>query len=159
MRAYIGLGSNLGDGPELIKAAIRTLERYDSISIKGMSSLYRTAPWGFEDQADFTNAVAEVETDLEPLELLRLLLKVEAGMGRDRNVDHWGPRVMDLDLLMYGDIALATPELELPHPRMHQRKFVLVPLLELNADVNIPGVGAAQNCLAGVAKQRVEKID
>ncbi|HLF29953.1 MAG TPA: 2-amino-4-hydroxy-6-hydroxymethyldihydropteridine diphosphokinase [Xanthomonadales bacterium] len=158
MRALVGLGSNQGDGPESIGKALLELARNESVRVGRVSSLYRTAPWGIEAQAEFTNAVAEIETELEPLELLSVLLRVEQQLGRIRNAVRWGPRVIDLDLLCCDQLQLHTPELDLPHPRMHQRAFVLVPLLELDPETNIPGVGSARHCLEKLGKSAVERL-
>jgi 2-amino-4-hydroxy-6-hydroxymethyldihydropteridine diphosphokinase len=158
MRAFIGLGSNQGDGPESISKALLELARTESVHVGRVSSLYRTAPWGLEAQADFTNAVAEIETELAPLELLALLLRIERQLGRIRSAARWGPRVIDLDLLCCDRYQLHTPELDLPHPRMHQRAFVLVPLLELEPELTIPGVGSALECLEKLAKSDVERL-
>jgi len=157
MQAYISLGSNIGDGPALIHAAIEILDSCESVSVVRLSSLYRTAAWGRENQPDFTNAVAELESDLSPLDLLNTLLAVEEQMGRDRSTGHWGPRSIDLDLLLCGQHTIDTENLHLPHPRMHLRKFVLEPLVELDRQVHIPGVGAALDCLLKVADQQVEQ--
>ena len=158
-QAYIGLGSNLGDGPSRIHAATKALEHNEALSRVRVSSLYRTAPWGRGDQADFTNAAAEVETALEPDELLRELQAIETRMHRDRSVGRWGPRTIDLDLLMYEHLSMQSANLVLPHPRLHQRKFVLAPLLELNPGIVIPGIGPGADCLVLVENQRVEKIE
>ncbi len=126
--AYIGLGSNVGDSKALIRQAIAMLAQ--SMRVVKVSSLYHTEPVGFREQEDFINAVAEVETDRTPDELLRICRTVEDRLGRVRSV-RWGPRTIDLDILLYGDIAFNTPSLVVPHPRMAERKFVLAPLAEI----------------------------
>jgi len=158
VRALIGLGSNLGDGPEMIRAALRELEKHDGIQVERVSSLYRTAPWGNEAQTDFTNAVAELSTSLAPAALLRQLLRTERLLGRVRDGVRWGPRHIDLDLLCCEGLELHSAELELPHPRMHLRAFVLVPLLELDPNAFIPGVGYARDCLEQVGAQGVQRL-
>lgn len=158
MRAFIGLGSNQGDGPEHIKRALLELVRNKTLRVARVSSLYRTAPWGHQAQPDFTNAVAEIETGLTPLELLSVLLKTEQQLGRIRSGVRWGPRIIDLDLLCCDQNQQHTPELHLPHPRMQQRAFVLVPLLELEPEMTIPGVGSARECLEKLDKSGVERL-
>jgi 2-amino-4-hydroxy-6-hydroxymethyldihydropteridine diphosphokinase len=155
---YIGLGSNLGDGSALIRSAVALLGSGPGIRILRVSSLYRSAPWGLRDQPDFTNAVAELTTELEPEDLLRALLECERRLGRVRSAERWGPRSIDIDLLAYGDRQTHTPSLELPHPRMAERAFVLIPLLELAPDYAIPGIGPANACLERLAGQKVERI-
>lgn len=158
MRAFIGLGSNLGDGAALIRTALQELDQQDSVQVVRRSSLYRSAAWGLVDQPDFTNAVAELETGLTPEQLLAVLLETETLMGRDRQAVRWGPRCIDLDLLCCGDLVIHGPGLELPHPRLYQRAFVLIPLLELDPDVYIPGSGSARNCLDQLEKQQVKRL-
>lgn len=159
VRAYVGLGSNLGDGRALINAALVELDRNASIHMVRCSSFYCSAARGFEAQPDFVNAVAELESSLSARELLAVLLATEEKGGRVRSPIRWGPRTIDLDLLLYGQQALRQPGLEVPHPRMHLRAFVLLPLLELVPELDIPGIGPARECLGALEKQRVEKID
>lgn len=155
---YIGLGSNLGDGSTLIRSALAQLGSYAGIRIVRVSSLYRSAPWGLRDQPDFTNAVAELSTELEPEQLLCALMECERRLGRVRSSERWGPRSIDIDLLIYADRQLHTSTLALPHPRMADRAFVLVPLLELAPCYVIPGIGPASACLERLADQKVERI-
>jgi len=155
-RCFVGLGSNIGDGPEILEQAMLALAKVPGIELRRQSSLYRSAAWGRTDQADFTNAVVEISSRLAPLDLLQKLLQIETEMGRTRDSGHWGPRLIDLDLLCYADLQIETPELVLPHPRMHQRAFVLVPLLELEPDVEIPGVGLARKSLEKLDPQEVQ---
>jgi len=159
MRSYIGLGSNLGDGPAMIRAASAALDRHDSIQVLRVSSLYRSAAWGREDQPDFTNAVAEIETTLDPEKLLAVCLQLEQSLGRVRDDVHWAPRAIDIDVLCCGQFVLNRPELQLPHPLLHKRAFVMVPLLELEPDLTIPGVGSVRTCLDALEFQRVELLD
>lgn len=156
--AYIGVGSNLGDRRENMRRAIRLLAETGEIKVERVAPLYRTAPLGVEDQPEFFNSVVEVETTLSPQELLARLLKVEASLGRVRE-KRWGPRVIDLDLLLYDDLQLVTPELILPHPRLTERAFVVVPLSELAPEMLLPG-GVKAGELAGRLKnhQWVEKV-
>lgn len=151
VRAWIGLGGNREDSRSLLTEALARLSTTPDVDVLRRSVIYRSPAWGVEDQPDFVNAVAELETTLEPRDLLRLLLAVEAGLGRDRSRElRWGPRCIDLDLLTYGDMRLQSDELELPHPRMHLRAFVLVPLLQLEPGFRIPGRGAAADCLQDI---------
>jgi 2-amino-4-hydroxy-6-hydroxymethyldihydropteridine diphosphokinase len=156
--AYVGLGSNLEDPVHQVRLGFEELARLPGTRVLKHSSLYRTAPVGKADQPDFVNAVAALETELAPSDLLSHLLAVEARHGRVR-AERNGPRTLDLDLLLYGDQIVRTAHLEVPHPRMHERAFVLLPLAELSADSVIPGRGPVSNLLASVADQRVTRID
>jgi len=159
MKAWLGLGSNL-QGPETqVSTAIDKLARIDGVEMLQVSGFYRTPPWGDERQDDFVNAVAEVETSLEPVPLLRALQSVENDMGRTRGARRWGPRVIDIDLLLYGDLQFHSAELELPHPRMHERAFVLVPLCELDARLDIPGQGVAGDILKTLDRSGISAIE
>lgn len=129
-KAYIGLGSNIGDKSENIRRALNLLNQNCEINITKISSFYETEPIGYEDQDWFINAVAELETDTSPKELLGILLGIEQEMGRKREIQ-WGPRIIDLDLILYDQLCLNEPDLIIPHPRMHERAFVLVPLAEI----------------------------
>jgi 2-amino-4-hydroxy-6-hydroxymethyldihydropteridine diphosphokinase len=139
-RAWIGLGSNLGDRLGHIKKALGMIERIPETTLVAVSSLYDTAPVGRDDQPRFLNAVAEVATELPPRSLLGELLAIEDRCGRIRR-DMWGPRTLDLDLLVYDDVEESSDELTVPHPRLTERAFVLVPLAEIAPDVVVPGVG------------------
>jgi 2-amino-4-hydroxy-6-hydroxymethyldihydropteridine diphosphokinase len=142
--AYVGLGSNLGDRASTITQAA------DLIDAVRLSTIRETEPWGYEDQPAFLNAVAEVETALPPRLFLGRLLDVEAGLGRDRSGPRWGPRTIDIDLLLYGDLAVDEPGLVVPHPRLTERLFVLEPLAELAPSRKIPGNGTVSEALAGI---------
>lgn len=133
--AYVGLGSNLGDRKGNIKKALGMLGR--DANVCAVSSMYETEPEGYEDQDWFINAVAQIETSLSPDELLKLFKNIELTIGR-RETIRWGPREIDIDLLLYDQICLDTPELIVPHRHMHKRAFVLVPLAEIGADVRHP---------------------
>jgi len=156
MDAWIGLGSNLGNPGAQLKEALLQLGDIAGIELREISGFYRTAPWGKQDQDEFFNAVAMVETKLQPGELLEVLLQIEHQMGRDRSAGRWGPRIIDLDLLSYDDLVMKSPSLELPHPRMHLRAFVLQPLLELDPDFIIAGKRSAKECLSSLGDQDVE---
>ncbi len=131
--AYVGLGSNLNKRLGNLKKAISLIEQNSNIELLKRSSVYRTEPVGPKDQPDFLNMALEVETTLSPLELLGFLQDVEQDMGRKRGAK-WGPRNIDLDLLLYEDQVINSVELTLPHPQMHLRKFVLVPMVEIAKD-------------------------
>ena len=147
MQAWLGLGSNL-DGPVAqLQHAFKLLSETAEIEVLQSSSLYRTPPWGDEEQGDFVNAVIQIETSLAPLTLLHVLQSIENEMGRQRNDRRWGPRVIDIDLLLHGDSEIQSTELELPHPRMHERAFVLLPISELAAELEIAGRGALMEIL------------
>lgn len=154
--AFIGLGANLDDPRAHLLRAIDELAHLPYTSLTAKSSLWRSAPVGYADQPEFVNAVARLDTDLEPEALLGELQNIELAHGRKRCFAN-APRTLDLDLLLYGDEARATPKLTLPHPRMHDRAFVLEPLLEIAPDLSIPGHGSARACLAGIRGQTCEK--
>lgn len=141
-RAYIGLGSNLGDREATIRAAVAALP-----GLVAVSSLQETDPVGKTDQPRFLNGVAAVETDLSAPELLQLLLSVERELGRERR-ERWGPRTIDLDLLLFGDETLDEPGLTVPHPALHERRFALEPLAELDPELLVPGRGRVKDLLA-----------
>jgi 2-amino-4-hydroxy-6-hydroxymethyldihydropteridine diphosphokinase len=156
-RAFIGLGANLGDTQAQLHGAIQALGGFPQTRLVNASSLYRSAPVGYAQQPDFINAVAEVETALSPRDLLDALLQLEAESGRTRSFPN-APRTLDLDLLLYGSEVIVEERLSVPHPRMHERAFVLMPLVEIAPDVDIPGRGAASGWLSRTANQSVEKI-
>jgi 2-amino-4-hydroxy-6-hydroxymethyldihydropteridine diphosphokinase len=135
-KAFIGIGSNLGNRVEHCDNAIKLLET-GGISVLKRSVMIETKPWGVTDQPEFINMVIEIETDLPPDALLALLKKTERAVGRTETV-RWGPRVIDLDILLYGDSVLKTPQLEIPHPRISEREFVLRPLAEIAPDTIHP---------------------
>jgi 2-amino-4-hydroxy-6-hydroxymethyldihydropteridine diphosphokinase len=141
-----------------LKEALLQLGGSPGIELRKISGFYRSAPWGKLDQDDFFNAVAMVETELQPGELLEVLLQIEQQMGRDRSAGRWGPRCIDLDLLTYDDLVMKSSSLELPHPRMHLRAFVLRPVLELDPDFVIAGKRSAKECLSGLDDQEIEYI-
>jgi len=147
--AYVGLGSNLGGPREQVLAALRELGALPGCTLVARSSLYATTPVGPIEQPDYVNAVAALTTQLPPLDLLSALQGVEGAHGRRREGSRWGPRTLDLDLLVYGHRRLREPGLELPHPEMHRRAFVLVPLAEIAPEwLEIPGRGRLADLLA-----------
>jgi 2-amino-4-hydroxy-6-hydroxymethyldihydropteridine diphosphokinase len=156
-RAFIGLGANLGDPEAQVRRACAALAELPRTRLLAASSLYRSAPVGVVGQLDFVNAVAEVETALGAQALLQALLAEESRFGRTREFPN-APRTLDLDLLLYGDRVIAEPGLVVPHPRMHERAFVLAPLAEIAPDIAIPGRGRAAALLAACADQRIERI-
>lgn len=156
--AYIGLGSNLGDKEANLKRALELLDRSPGLRVTRTASFYRTAPVGYTRQDWFLNTVAEVETALAPGELLTLLLAIEKELGRVRTI-HWGPRMVDLDLLLFGGEEIDTPDLVVPHPRLSQRAFVMAPLAELAPELKIAGRGTAAELAEELSKkQAIEKL-
>ncbi len=133
-KVYIGLGSNIGRPIDNLSMAIKMLAQSEEVRITGVSSVYLTEPVGYEDQAWFHNAVAQIETSLSPEALLQLLQEIEIRLGRVRNI-RWGPRTVDLDILCYSDQIISTDNLQVPHPRMLERAFVLAPLAEIAGDM------------------------
>ena len=157
--AYVGIGSNLGNSEKQVLNAIDFLNQQNKCRVCDRSSLYSTAPIGFEDQPNFVNAVCKLRTEMGHFELLELLLKIEAQFGRVRTKQINGPRSIDLDLLLYENQTCYTERLVLPHPRMHERRFVLEPLLEIDSDIFIPGRGRGVDLLAACAHQQVAKLN
>lgn len=151
MRAYIGLGGNLGDREATLRAAVELLAAEPGVAVVVVSSFVETEPWGYADQPWFLNGVCAVETELGPRELLTRLLAVEQRLGRSRgDGPRFGPRSIDLDLLVHGDLVVSEPGLEVPHPRLAERRFVLAPLAEIAPDLVVPGHGPVADLLAGV---------
>ena len=155
--AHIGLGANLADPEKQVRAALDELAAAPGIVLERKSSLYRTAPIGYDNQPDFINAVARVRTTLEPQALLDALLDIERTHGRVREFLN-APRTLDLDVLLYEDRVINTDTLNVPHPRAHLRAFVLLPLLEVSPDVIIPGIGPARAWLAQCQDQPIQRI-
>lgn len=149
VRACVGLGGNVGDAAATIRAAFDALGALPGTRLLAISSLYRTPAWGLEDQPDFVNAAALLETTLAPRVLLDGLLAVERAFGRERR-ERWGPRTLDLDLLLFGDAVLDEPGLHVPHPHLHERAFVLRPLADIAPQAVVPGQGTVQALLAQV---------
>jgi 2-amino-4-hydroxy-6-hydroxymethyldihydropteridine diphosphokinase len=134
MKAWLSLGANIGDPPAQLAEAIRRIQAHPAISVVSQSSVLTTKPWGKTDQPDFANQAVTVETSLEPLELLDVVLGIELDMGRVRK-EVWGPRLIDIDMIAYERVEMQTPRLTLPHPHAHERDFVLVPLEEIAPEV------------------------
>ena len=134
---FLALGTNLGDRLANLRAALDALRATPGIRILAQSPIYETPAWGYEDQPAFLNMVVQAETDLEPRPLLTRLKEIERDLGRMPTF-HWGPRLIDIDILFYGNLTLDTPELVIPHPRLHERAFVLVPLADLAPELLHP---------------------
>ena len=149
-RAYVGLGANLGDRQEFIDRAVALLAATDGVNVLAVSALLETDPVGLVDQPRFLNGAAAVETTLSARELLEALLGIERTLGRVRG-ERWGPRTIDLDLLLYGDAVVDEPGLEVPHPRLHERRFALEPLSKLDPELDVPGRGRVSTLLAALA--------
>jgi 2-amino-4-hydroxy-6-hydroxymethyldihydropteridine diphosphokinase len=155
--AFIALGSNLQNPKHQVQQALEAIKSLEEIQFVQASSLYKTAPVGYDNQDDFINAVAEIKTDLAPIELLRGLLRIENTFGRERPFPN-APRVLDLDLLLYDDIAMDSAELTLPHPRMHERGFVMIPLAEISPKLTVGKYGHADELAAKCDNQGVIKF-
>jgi 2-amino-4-hydroxy-6-hydroxymethyldihydropteridine diphosphokinase len=150
-RAFVGLGSNLGDREGTLRASIGRLRHLPETEVIRVSKLRNTEPVGYLEQPRFLNGVVELETRLSARGLLDALLELERGLGRDRAASPpQGPRTLDLDLLLFGEEQISEPGLEVPHPRLHERRFVLEPLAELDPALEVPGKGAVQTLLAGL---------
>ncbi|ASU40405.1 2-amino-4-hydroxy-6-hydroxymethyldihydropteridine diphosphokinase [Herbaspirillum sp. meg3] len=154
--AYIGIGGNLGDARATVEDALHRLAQLPDTTLSAQSPLYRTVPVD-ADGDDYVNAVAQLSTLLSPHDLLKALQNIEQAHGRQRPYRN-APRTLDLDILLYGDRVISDDVLTVPHPRMTQRAFVLIPLLAINSAVTIPGAGAAQDFRAGVANQPIHQI-
>jgi len=154
----VGLGSNL-DHPALqIETAFGMLENLEETSLVAKSSLYRSAPLGGIEQPDFVNAVALLTTDLDPRAFLEALQAIELARGRERDDTHWGPRVLDLDLLVYNGLSIDEPGLRVPHPGIAARNFVLLPLCEIAPDFHIPGLGRVRDLPVNDREPRISRI-
>ena len=155
--AYVGLGSNIDDPRRHLQDAVSELMRLPRTQLVSVSDLYRSAPIGTVEQPDFLNAVAQLDTELAAEALLDGLQEIENRHGRERPFPG-APRTLDLDLLLYGGQSIATPRLTIPHPRMHQRAFVLAPLAEIAPGSSVPGRGRVEDLLAACEGQRVQRI-
>jgi 2-amino-4-hydroxy-6-hydroxymethyldihydropteridine diphosphokinase len=150
-RSFVGLGANLEDPRAQIARAVELLAAEDGVELVAVSTLRETDPVGYEQQPRFLNGAAELQTSLAARELLERLLSIERSLGRVRGDEpRFGPRTIDLDLLLYGDQRIDEPGLEIPHPRLHERRFALEPLAELDPTLEIPGRGSVQALLAGL---------
>jgi 2-amino-4-hydroxy-6-hydroxymethyldihydropteridine diphosphokinase len=159
IQAYIGLGSNLANPVSQVRSGFAALSRITQSHVDACSSLYRTAPIGRQDQPDFINAVCHLCTLLSPTVLMQTLLAIEQKQGRVREREHGEPRILDLDLLLYGDETIQTADLTVPHPRLHERAFVLYPLFELEPALVVPGKGTVRELLEQCSGQPVQKLD
>ncbi len=148
MKAHIGVGANLGDRESTIREAIRML----GSEVVAVSKLRETEPWGYADQPAFLNGALLLETELPPRALLERLLEIELALGRTREGPRYGPRAIDLDLLLYEGAALDEPGLQVPHPRLHERGFALEPLLDLDPELEVPGRGRVSALLARLGR-------
>jgi 2-amino-4-hydroxy-6-hydroxymethyldihydropteridine diphosphokinase len=157
VRAFVGVGANMGDAVSAVRGALAALDTLPDTRLAAQSSLYRSAPVD-AGGPDFTNAVAELRTGLDPVTLLAALHALEAQQGRGRPYRN-APRTLDLDLLLHGEHRSAEPALTLPHPRLHLRAFVLRPLLEIRPDLIVPGLGRLADHLTRVAGQRIERLE
>ncbi|WP_323121814.1 2-amino-4-hydroxy-6-hydroxymethyldihydropteridine diphosphokinase [Burkholderia alba] len=154
--AYLGLGANLGDARQALKDAVVCLAQQHTVTVCGKSSLYRTAPIDAGGD-DYYNCVVKIDTTLAARALLALCQKIEHHFGRERPFRH-APRTLDLDILLYGEHTIDEPDLVVPHPRLTERAFALVPLIEIDPALEIPAHGRADAFLAGLAHQRIEKV-
>lgn len=158
-RVFVGLGSNLDDPRGHVLRALRELDAIAQTRLVRRSSLYRSEPWGIAQQPAYVNAAAELATALDPPALMARLFEIERSHGRRRDGTRWGPRTLDLDLLAYGDMRLDAPGLVLPHPRLHERVFALMPLLELDPALAIVGIGSLRVAMERLDAQGCERID
>ena len=157
--AFVGLGGNLGDAAATLRAVVHALAGLPETHLLQASGLYRTPAWGLEQQPDFINGAAMLETRLPARRLLEALLAVERDFGREREAaSRWGPRTLDLDLLLYGESVIAEPGLQVPHPHLHERAFALVPLLEIAPDILIPEQGRARDALSRLDISAIESL-
>jgi 2-amino-4-hydroxy-6-hydroxymethyldihydropteridine diphosphokinase len=147
--AYVGLGANIGPREVTLLRAVDLLAEADDVEVLAVSQLRETDPVGMVNQPRFLNGAARIDTSLPPRMLLELLLRIEQCLGRVRE-ERWGPRTVDLDLLVYGDVTVDEPGLRVPHPRLHERRFALEPLAELDPELVVPGLGAVSGALAAL---------
>jgi len=157
--AFVGLGANLGDAAATVREAMRALDVLPQTRLLRASRLYRSRAWGVETQPDFINAVAMLESRLPARTLLDELLAIERAHGRERAAEvRWGPRTLDLDLLLHGDSIIDEPGLRVPHPHLHERAFALLPLVEIAPDAVIPGLGLARDIPAVMAGDGIQAL-
>jgi 2-amino-4-hydroxy-6-hydroxymethyldihydropteridine diphosphokinase len=159
--AYVGIGSNLADPALQVRTAFAALRSLPDSGFARCSPLYRSAPMGPSDQPDFVNAAAVILSRLDPHELMRNLQALEDAQGRRRDTPHWGPRVLDLDLLVLGSLVIDTPDLRVPHPGIAERNFVLFPLADIAPHLLVPGLGSVKKLLAEIAANgpRIERVE
>jgi 2-amino-4-hydroxy-6-hydroxymethyldihydropteridine diphosphokinase len=158
VRVYIGIGSNLEDPVAQVKDAIEELEMLPDTILAGRSSLYSNKPMGPQDQPDYINAVVGLDTLLSAQDLFARLVKIEELAGRVRDGDKWGPRILDLDLLLYGKKKIDEADLQVPHPGLHERDFVIIPLAEVAGNMNIPGHGLLSTLINQVENHSLKKV-
>jgi len=151
--AYIGLGSNRGDRPANLERAVGELAAVPGVALRRRAPVYETAPLGYTDQDWFLNTVVEIETTLSPRELLTRILEIERRLGRERR-ERWGPRIIDLDLLLFGAETITEPDLSVPHPRLAERAFAVVPLADLSPGLDLPGGGKARVLALRLAREQ-----
>jgi len=156
---YIGIGSNLNDPVQQVSQAIEELGHLAVSEMLKSSSLYRSEPMGPANQPDYINAVCALTTQLEPIDLLDKLQAIEQQHGRLRDGEHWGPRTLDLDILLFGEKTISDERLTIPHPGLDQRSFVLYPLYEIAPDLDIPGLGPLQTLIAGCDQAGLERMN
>ncbi|MGQ0799003.1 MAG: 2-amino-4-hydroxy-6-hydroxymethyldihydropteridine diphosphokinase [Pseudomarimonas sp.] len=156
-QVFVGLGANIGEPFAQLESALNALARLPESTLVRSSSFYQSPPWGIDSQPPFVNAVAELSTSLSPEHLMASLLAIEHAAGRQRAL-RWGPRVLDLDLLMFGDFVIEQPGLRVPHPHLHQRAFVLVPLHEIAPRLVVPGLGAVSSLLQSVDCTQIKAV-
>jgi 2-amino-4-hydroxy-6-hydroxymethyldihydropteridine diphosphokinase len=158
IRVYIGVGSNLGDPVNQVKDAIEELEMLPDSILLDKSSLYSSKPMGPADQPDYVNAVVALDTLLSAENLLQALIRIEDQTGRERAGEKWGPRTLDLDLLLYGKNTINKPDLTVPHPGMHERDFVIMPLAEIAGNITIPGRGQLSALISKCESHNLKKL-
>jgi 2-amino-4-hydroxy-6-hydroxymethyldihydropteridine diphosphokinase len=158
IRAYVGIGSNLEDPVAQVMEAVEELKVLPDTILEARSSLYSGKPMGPQDQPDYVNAVVALDTLLSPAELLQQLQRIEELQGRERDGEKWGPRILDLDLLLYGKKVIDADGLKVPHPGMHERDFVIVPLAEIAGNLNIPGHGLLTTLINSVENHSLKKL-
>lgn len=158
VRAFVGIGSNLDDPIGHVRRALRELDEVVDSQCVAASSLYRSDPMGPPGQPDYINAVAALDTDLSPLDLLHALQALEQAHGRVREGLRWGPRTLDLDLLLYGSQTIDLPELQVPHPGLHERAFVLYPLAEIEPQLVVPGKGTMEQLMVRCHFQGLSRL-
>ncbi len=156
--AYVGLGSNLNDPCAQVQRGFEALSHIPQTLLIARSSLYRTPPLGPQDQPDFINAAAGLLTRLDPEELLREMKRCERELGRESAAVRWGPRIIDFDLLVYGDRRIDAAQLRVPHPGIQARNFVLYPLAEIAPELNVPGAGSVSELLRRAAATQIQKL-
>lgn len=157
-KAYLGLGTNMGDRETYLSSAVKLLDNYENITVTNKSKIYETKAWGYTDQADFLNMCIEIKTSLNEYELLKVCQEVELKLNRERII-RWGPRTIDVDILFFNDVILNNEDLYIPHPRISERAFVLIPLMDINKNLLIKGkvIGEYLNSLTNEERDEVKE--